>query len=163
RLLAEDSPQELLFGGQFSLALGRDLADQNIARRYFRADADDAVFVQILQRIFTDVGDVAGDLFRPQLGFARFDLMLLNMDRGVLVFLYQAIADQDGILEVAAFPTQVGDDHILAQGQFAVLGARTVGQHIPGLHDIALIDGRALIDTSALVRAVVLAQAVDPA
>src|SRR5437899_3438225 len=42
RLLAEDGAQELLLGRDLRLALGRDLADQDVARLHLRADADDA-------------------------------------------------------------------------------------------------------------------------
>ena len=42
-LLAEDGAQQALFRRQFGFALGRDLADQDVAGLHFRADADDAV------------------------------------------------------------------------------------------------------------------------
>src|SRR5690606_38319424 len=41
-LLAEDRAQQLFFRGHRALALGRDLADQDIARVHFGADIDDA-------------------------------------------------------------------------------------------------------------------------
>ena len=36
RLFAKDGAQQFLFGRQFGLALGRDLADQDVARRRLR-------------------------------------------------------------------------------------------------------------------------------
>jgi hypothetical protein len=83
------------------------------------------------------------------------------MDRGVFVILHQPLADEDGILEVAALPTQVGDDDILPQRQFTALGAGGIGQHIAALHHIALEDDGALVDAGALVGAVVFAQMID--
>src|SRR5260370_32358874 len=39
RLLAEDRPQQPLLGRQLGLALGRDLADEHVARAHLGADA----------------------------------------------------------------------------------------------------------------------------
>src|SRR6185312_12980358 len=71
RLLTEDRAQQLLFCGQFGLALWRDLADEDVTFAHFRADADHAVFVEVPQALFADIGDVAGDLFGTELGVAR--------------------------------------------------------------------------------------------
>ena len=69
-LLAEDRAQQPLLGGELGLALGRDLADQDVARLDLGADVDDAVLVEVLERLLADVGDVAGDLLGPELGVA---------------------------------------------------------------------------------------------
>src|SRR5207245_1965593 len=89
RLLAEDRPQQLLLGRQFRLALRRDFADEDIPRVDFGPDADDPVLVEVAQRLFTDVRDVARYLLRAELGIPRLDLVLLDVDRGELV-----VADQ---------------------------------------------------------------------
>ena len=47
RFLAEDGAQKLLFGGEFRLSLGGDLAHQDIAGLHLSAHADDAEFVQV--------------------------------------------------------------------------------------------------------------------
>ena len=91
-LLAEDGAQQLLFRRQLGLALGRHLADQDVVVADLGADADDARLVQVAQRVLADVGNVARDLFRPQLGVARFDLELLDVDGGVVVVLHQLLA-----------------------------------------------------------------------
>ncbi len=80
RLLAEDRAQQPLLGGQLGLALGRDLADQDVARPDLGADVDDAVLVEVLERLFADVRDVAGDLFGAELGVAGLELVLLDVD-----------------------------------------------------------------------------------
>ncbi len=49
RLLTEDRAQQALFRRQLGLALGRDLADQDVARLNLGADIDDAVLVEILE------------------------------------------------------------------------------------------------------------------
>ena len=87
RLLAEDGAQELLFGRELGLALRRDLADEDVARLHLGADADDARLVEVLEGLLADVRDVAGDLFLAELGVARDALELLDVDRGVDVFL----------------------------------------------------------------------------
>ena len=88
--------------------------------------ADDAAVIEVLEGFLADLGDVAGDLFRTQLGVAGVDLELLDVDGGVEVFLHHALGDQDRVLEVVAAPGHVGHDQVAAQGQFAVVGAGTV-------------------------------------
>src|SRR5205085_927647 len=78
--------------------------------------------VQVLQCFLTDVGDVAGDLFLPQLGVARDALELLDVDRGEHVVAQDALGDEDGVLEVVPLPGHEGDDHVLAQRQLPGLG-----------------------------------------
>ena len=92
-LLAEDGAQQALLGGQLRLALGRDLADQDITRAHLGADADDAALVQVLQRVLAHVGDVAGDLLGPELGVAGFDLVFLDVDGGVHVLADDLLID----------------------------------------------------------------------
>ena len=126
-LLAEDGAQQLLFRGELGLALGRDLADQDVARLDLGADADDARLVEVLERLLADVRDVAGDLFLAELGVAGDALELLDVDRGEEVVLDQALGDEDRVLEVVAAPRHERDDHVLAERQLARLGGRTVG------------------------------------
>ena len=94
-LFAKDGAQKLFFRRHRAFALGRDLADENVARPHFRADIDDAGFVEILQRLFRDVGNVAGDFFRTELGVARHHLEFIDMDRSEDVFLDDLLVEQD--------------------------------------------------------------------
>ena len=125
------------------------------------ADADDARLVEVAQSVLADVGNIARDLFRPELGVARFDLELLDVDRGVVVVADQLLRDQDGVLEVVAAPGHEGDQHVAAEAEFALLRARTVGDHLALEHAIALADHRLLIDAGVLVRALELGELVD--
>ena len=50
-LLLEDRADQLLLGGQLGLALGRDLADEQVAGLDLGADADDAAVVEVAQRL----------------------------------------------------------------------------------------------------------------
>ena len=81
-LLAEDGAEQLLLRRHRALALRRDLADQDVAGLHLGADIDDAGLVEVLQRLFRDVRDVARDLLRPELGVARHHLEFLDVDRG---------------------------------------------------------------------------------
>ena len=80
--LAKDGAQELFFRRHWALALGRDLTDQDVACYDLGADVDDARFVEILQRLFRNVGNVAGDLLGPKLGVAGHRLEFFDVNRG---------------------------------------------------------------------------------
>ena len=51
RLLTEDRAEQTLFRRQLGLALGRDLADEDVARADLGADADDAALVEVLEDV----------------------------------------------------------------------------------------------------------------
>src|SRR6476620_3786938 len=122
RLLTEDRPQEALLGGQLGLALGRDLADEDVAGADFGADIDDALLVEVLEGLLADVRDIAGDLLGPELRVARLDLVLLDMDAREQVVADEAVADEDRVLVVAALPAHERDEHVPAEGELALLG-----------------------------------------
>jgi hypothetical protein len=61
-------------------ALGRDLTNQDVARLYGGANPDDAAFVEVRQEAFGDVRNVASDFLGTQLGVARVDFKLLDVD-----------------------------------------------------------------------------------
>ncbi len=95
-LLAEDGAQQLLLRGELGLALRRDLAHQDVAGLDLGADVDDAGLVELAQRGLVDVGDVAGDFLRSQLGFTGDAGQLFDMDSGGnVVFLDHPLRQQD--------------------------------------------------------------------
>ena len=112
------------------LALGRDLADQDVAGVHLGADVDDARLVEVAQALLADVRDVAGDRFRPQLGVPGHDLELLDVHRGEHVVAHDALRDQDRVLEVVAAPRHERDQHVAAERQLAEIGARAVGDDV---------------------------------
>ena len=57
----------------------------------------------------------------------------LDVDRGVDVVLHHALGDRDGILKVVAVPRHERDEHVATEGEFAVVGARSVGENCPFL------------------------------
>ncbi len=153
RLLLEDRADQLLLGRQLGLALRRDLADQQVARGHLGADPDDAAVVEVAQRLLRAVGDVAGDLLVAQLGRTGVDLVLLDVDRGELVVLDQALGQDDRVLEVVTLPGHEGDQQVLAERHLTHVGGRAVGQHVAGRDGGADSDDRLLVDQRALVRA----------
>ena len=145
-LFAEDGAQQLLFRRHRGFALRRHLADENVARVHFGADIDDAGFVEVLERFFADVRDVARDFLRPELGVARHRLEFLDMDRGEDVVAHDALGDEDGVLEVVAVPRHERDEHVLAERELAQLGRRTVGDDVALRTCVAHLHQRTLGD-----------------
>ena len=161
RLLAEDRAEQLFLRRHRAFALGRDLADEDVARVHFGADVDDARLVEVAQRFLADVGDVAGDVLRPELGVAGHDLEFLDVDRGEHVVLDDALGDQDRILVVVAVPRHERDEAVAAERQLAEIGRGAVGDDVAGLDHVADLHQRALVDAGVLVRALELLQLVD--
>ena len=98
------------------------------------ADAHDARVVEVLEGLFADVRDVAGDLFLAELGVAGDALELLDVNRGEDVVLGDALGDQDRVLEVVALPRHERDEHVLAERELAHVGRGTVGEDVARLH-----------------------------
>ena len=119
RLLLEDRADQLLLGRQLRLALGRDLADEQVARGDLGADPDDAAVVEVAQRLLRAVRDVAGDLLVAELRRAGVDLVFLDVDRGELVVLDEALGENDRVLEVVALPGHERHEQVLAQRHLA--------------------------------------------
>ena len=156
RLLLEDGADELLLGGELGLALRGDLADQEVAGVDLGADAHDAALVEVLERLLRAVRDVARDLFVAELGGARVDLVLLDVDRGEEVVLHDLLAQDDGVLEVEALPAHERDQEVAAERELAGVGGGAVGEHgalrhlVAGEHDRLLVDQRALVGAHEL-------------
>ena len=106
--LAEDGTEQLFFRRERGLALGGDLADEDVPGLHHRADADYAALVEIAKEGLADVGNVARDFFRAELGVARLDFIFFDVDRSVVIVLDQFFADEDGVLEVVPAPRQEG-------------------------------------------------------
>ena len=125
------------------------------------ADADDAVLVEVLERLLAHVRDLARDLLDAALGVAHLELELLDVDRGEDVVLDEPLADQDGVLEVVAAPRHEGDQHVAPERELAVVGRRAVGETSPFFTFSPSVDDRPLVDAGVLVRAAELDQPVD--
>ena len=64
-LFTENSTKKPFLRSQLRLALGRNLAHQNIAGPHLCADTYNSPVVQILQRIVAHTGNIPGNLLRP--------------------------------------------------------------------------------------------------
>ena len=80
--------------------------------------------------LLADIGNVAGDFLRPELGVARHRLEFLDVDRGEDVVAHDALGDEDGVLEVVAVPRHERDERVLAERQLAQLRGRAVGDDV---------------------------------
>ena len=78
-LVAEDCAQELLLRRRVALALGRNLADKDVARLHTRSNAYHAIVVEILGGLLADVGNVACELLHATLGLAHIERILVNV------------------------------------------------------------------------------------
>ena len=159
-LLTEDGAQQTLFRSQLGFALRGDLTHQNVAGFDFGADADNATLVEVGHRVFADVRQITGDLLGTQLGFAGVDLVFLDVDGAQGVVLHETLGDDHSILVVIAVPRHEGDEQVLAQSHFTLLGCRAVGQHGAGFHTFAVVDQRHLVVTGGLVGTAELGQLV---
>src|SRR5262249_30841376 len=160
-LFAEDGAEQFLFRRERGFALRRDLPDEHVAWLNDRADSDDAAFVEVAQERFADVGNVARNFFGAELGVARFDFVLLDVNRSVVVVLHQFFADEDGVFEVVPTPWQEGHEDIAPQSQFAAVRAGTVGKNLAFLDAVAYANQRLLIDASVLIRTLEFNELVD--
>src|SRR6185437_3630032 len=134
---------------------------ENIAGADLGADMDDARFVEVLQSLFGNVRDIAGDFLRPKLGVTGHDFVFLDVDRGEHVLHGDLLAEQDRVFEVVAIPRHEGDEDVPAKREIAEFGRGTVGNDISLLDVVTDNHQRALVDAGRLVRALELHQVVD--
>src|SRR5690606_18258877 len=79
-LVAEDRTEEALLRRELGLALRRHLAHEDVARADFRADADHALLVEVLEAELADVRDVVGRDLSAELRVAHGALEVLDVD-----------------------------------------------------------------------------------
>ena len=160
RLLLEDRADQLLLGRQLGLALRRHLADEQVAGADLGADPHDAALVEVRERLLGAVGDVARDLLVAELGRARVDLVLVDVDRAEHVVLDEALGEDDRVLEVVALERHERDEQVGAERELASVRGRAVREHLALRHLVAELHDRLLVDERALVRAHELRQRV---
>ena len=160
-LFAEDGAQELFFRRHRAFALGRDLADENIARLHFGTNVNDARFVEVLERFFTHIRNVAGDFFRAELGVARHHVEFIDVDGGEHVIANDALRQKDRIFEVVAIPRHERDKHVAAKSQITKIGRGTIGDDFASTHLVTNTHQRTLVDAGVLVGTLELGERVD--
>ena len=82
------------------------------------------------------------------------------MNGGILIFLYQALAQQHGVLVVVAFPGHETDEHVAAQADLTVLGRGAIRQQVALFNDLTSLDAGTLVDAGALIGTGELAQMI---
>src|SRR3954463_8909759 len=150
-------------GGTLPTSRWPELPARQAAAAALGADAYDAAVFEVAQRLFRAVRDVAGDLLVAELRRAGVDLVLLDVDRGELVVLHEAVGEDDRVLEVVALPGHEGDQQVLAERHLAGVRRRAVGEHVAGVdlgagaHQRLLVDQRALVGAHELLQLVLVA------
>ena len=82
------------------------------------------------------------------------------MNGGINVLLHDLLRDHDRVFKIVTIPGHEGHQHIAAEGKFAVVGVRTVGDDLPFLDVLAFVHNRFLVHASAGVRTHELAQLI---
>ncbi len=140
------------FRRQFALGLRSDLADQDGSRPDASADANHAVLIEIGEGTFRHVRNVASEFLTAELRFANFDIIFLDVNRGEDVFLHETLVDNDGVFEVVAVEGLKRDEHVAAEGEFALVYRSAVGQDLALLDALTLLDDRLLVLARAFVQ-----------
>jgi hypothetical protein len=73
------------------------------------------VFVEVFERVFTDIRNIVGDFFGAKFRITRFDLVFLNMNRGEFVLAQQRLTDQQCVFVIAAFPREECAQYIMTK------------------------------------------------
>ncbi len=150
-LFAKNSAQKAFLRSQVGLPLRCDLTDENVAASDLGADTDDAALVQIFQRVVADARNIPCNLLGSELGIAGIAFIFLHMNRGEHVVHDQALADQDGVLIVIAFPGHESHQDILSQGNLPLACGRAVRDHVAFRHPIPHRNDGPLIYAGTLV------------
>ncbi len=83
------------------------------------------------------------------------------MNRGERVFLHQLLGNKNRILEVVPAPRHKRHEHVASKSQFALIGARPIGNHIALLYCLSLAHDGLLIDARVLIRTLELRKLID--
>ena len=160
-LVAENRAKQLLLRRRIALALGRDLSDQDVARMHVRADANDAVLVQILRRFLADVRNVRSQLLDAALRIADLHDILVDMHRRENIVAHHALRNHDGILEIVSLPRHERHLQVTSESQLAVLGRIAFGQNLARHDLLTLADNRLERHRRTLVRLAIARQHVS--
>ncbi len=117
---------------------------------------------RLLERFIADVRNVARDFLGAELGVAGADFEFIDVDGGEDVLLHDALADEDGVLEVVAVPRHERDEHVAAEREFALVRVQGPSAMTWPFFTLSpLLDDGLLVDAGAGVGAHELAELVD--
>ncbi len=145
-LVAENGAEETFFRGQFGFTLRGDFADQDVPRSYVGTRTNDTVFIQVFLGIFGNGRQFTGDFFRSQFGIAGIAVIFFNMNGSIQVIFTETFGNQDGVFVVVPFPGYESNEYVMAEGQFALIGAHAVSQSVSRFYTVAFIYDRTLVD-----------------
>ena len=148
---AKDGAQQFLFRSQLGFAFRRYFTYQHITCFHFRTDVNDTGFIQTVLHTLGQVRNIAGNIFRTQLGVAGNNIQFLNVNRSIAVVCSHFFGNQNRVFIVITVPRHEGDGHVLTQSQFAQIGGCAVSNQIAALQNVASFDGRTLVDIGRLV------------
>ncbi len=120
-LLTEDGSQELFFSGQFSLTLGCDLADQNVARCYPCANSNDSFIVEVSQALFTNVRNVTSNFFRSEFRLSGFNFVFVDVYRCVAIVFHEVFVEDDCVFVVEAIEGHETNKQVLSKRKLTVV------------------------------------------
>ena len=150
-LFAEDCAEQTLFWSEFGLTLWRYLTNQNVASFNFSTDANDTAFVEVCNRVFTNVWQVASNLFGTKFGFASVDFVFFNMNGRKRIVLHETLGNNNSILVVVTVPRHERNEQILTQRKLTLFGCRTVSKHRASFNALAVFNKRHLVVAGGLV------------
>jgi hypothetical protein len=160
-LFAEDGAQQLFFRRHRAFALGRDLADQDVARPHFGADIDDARLVEVFSASSPTFGMSRVISSGPSLvsrAITSNSSMWMEVNTSSRTML---LGEKDRVLVVVAVPGHERDEHVAAERQVAQIGRRTVGDDVALADHVTDAHQRTLVDAGVLVGTLELLQTVD--
>jgi len=133
-------------GSELCFSLGCDLADEDVARANFRADAHHSVLIEIAELEFRDVGDVVCRHFGTELCIANDTDELLHVDGCESCVLGEALGDDDGVFVVGTKPRQERDADILTDSELAADRCRRIAKQSATLDTLAHRNCRTLVE-----------------
>src|SRR5258706_750760 len=127
--LAENSAQEAFFRSKLFFTFWSDLANENIIWTDFCTNANDAILIEVFNRVLTYIRNVTRDLFRSKFCIARFHFIFFKMDGCKAIFLDKPFRKQNRIFKVATFPRKEGYTHVLTQSYLTAIVVSHTGNH----------------------------------
>ena len=140
--ITEDRTQQFFFRTRIGFSFRGNLTDQDISRFHTGSDADNTVFIQILRSIFTDIGDIGGQLFQTSFRFAHFQWIFIHMYRSKYIVTNDIFRDHDSILIVIPFPGHISHFQVTSECQFTSFRRISFGQDFPFLYALSFTDYR---------------------
>ena len=150
-LFAKDSSQKALFAAELLLTLWRNFTNQHIASFDFTTNLYNTVFVQVAQAVLVHIWNITRGLLVTKLGFAYFYQVILDINTGESIILYQAATNDDGVVHVVTTPRHKGNAQVAAKRNLAISNRGTFNQHIALLDLLAAGNASFLINRAVIV------------